>query len=173
MNLLILLFPLIALAWLPSCSYNDCLSSWDTSDCSSQSGLSCVCTNTTQLAQINTCIATSCTNATDQEQIYGAVAQLCANVGQTVTNQQQATFSATSGGSLLAIKSGWGPRGNWGSKDWESWAGVVSTAFGSAPSGWGPGKGWGNGGGRGGGSGGFGAWGTKASGIACSGTASW
>lgn len=169
--------------WLPSCSWNDCLGSWNGASCTQQSGWDCICSNSTAIAQINTCVATSCTNATDQEQIYGAIAQLCANAGKTVTNSQQATFSATSGGSLglASATHGWGPGGNWNSGDWASWASAVSTAVGSAPSGWGPGGSWGNGWGRPGngnggpgGPGGFGGpWGTKASGIACSGTAAW
>jgi len=176
----------VAQGWLPSCSWNDCLGSWDGASCDQSSGWDCICSNSTAIAQINTCVATSCTNATDQETVYGAVAQLCANAGETVTNSQQATFSATSGGSLIPTASGgWGPGGNWNSASWSEFASQVSTAIGSAPSGWGPGSNWGEnwggpggpGGHRGpGGSGngsGFGPWGTKANSIACSGTASW
>ena len=158
------------------------MGSWDGSACDQASGWDCICSNGTAIAQINTCVATSCTNATDQETIYGAIAQLCANAGETVTNSQQATFSATSGGSLgPSATGGWGPRSDWDSASWSSWASHVSTAVGSAPSGWGPGQNWGqNWGGPGGaghsggfGPGGFGPWGTKAGNIACSGTASW
>lgn len=159
------------------------MGSWDGASCDQNSGWDCICGNSTAISQINTCVATSCTNATDQETIYGAIAQLCANAGQTVTNSQQATFSATSGGSLMASATGgWGPQGNWDSASWSSWASQVSTAVGSAPSGWGPGQNWGqNWGGHGGhgpggmnsGGGWGGPWGTKANGIACSGTASW
>ena len=171
----------LAQGWLPSCSWNDCMGSWDGASCTQSSGWDCICGNSTAIASINTCVATSCTNATDQEQIYGAIAQLCANAGATVTNSQQATFSATSGGSLLPSVTGWGPGGNWNSGDWSSWASAVSTAIGSAPSGWGPGSNWGNNWGGPGGPGGHGGpggawggpWGTKASNIACSGTASW
>lgn len=176
----------LAQGWLPSCSWNDCMNSWDGSACDQATGWDCVCGNATAISQINTCIATSCTNATDQETVYGAIAQLCANAGASVTNSQEATFSATSGGSLWPTASGgWGPGANWNSASWSAWASQVSTAIGSAPSGWGPGNTWGGGwgghtwggpGGPGGpGNGGpwGGPWGTKASGIACSGTASW
>lgn len=178
----------VAQGWLPSCSWNDCMGAWNGAACNQASGWDCVCSNSTAIAQINTCVATSCTNATDQETIYGAIAQLCANAGQAVTNSQQATFSATSGGSLLPSPTGgWGPGGNWNSASWSSWASQVSTAIGSAPSGWGPGSSWGNNwggpgghgpgghgpGGNGGPGGWGGPWGTKANGIACSGTASW
>lgn len=184
------ILPLAALAGttlaqgLPSCSWNDCMGSWDAGNCNQSSGWDCVCSNSTAIAQINTCVATSCTNATDQEAIYGAIAQICANNGAKVTNSQQATFSATSGGSIAASITGgpgFGPGGNWNSAAWSSWISACSTAVGSAPSGWGPGSAWGHfsggpgGHGWGGSSGGpgFGPWGTKASGIACSGTASW
>ncbi|KAK5942122.1 hypothetical protein PMZ80_006075 [Knufia obscura] len=176
----------VAQGWLPSCSWNDCMGSWDGASCDQSSGWDCICSNSTAISQINTCVATSCTNATDQETIYGAIAQLCANAGAAVTNSQQATFSATSGGSLLpSATGGWGPGGDWDSASWSSWASQVSTAIGSAPSGWGPGSSWGNNwggpgghgghgpGGNGGNGGWGGPWGTKADGIACSGTASW
>lgn len=176
----------LAVGWLPSCSWSDCMGSWDGSSCNQASGWDCVCSNSTAIAQINTCVATSCTNATDQETIYGAIAQLCANAGKTVTNSQQSTFHATSGGTLTQLASvtgGFGPQGNWNSASWSSWVSACSTAIGSAPSGWGPGGNWGSnwgpqrtggpGGPGGWGPGGFGPWGTKASGIACSGTASW
>lgn len=100
-------------AWAPSCAWNDCMGSWDGTTCDQSNGWSCLCSNETAIAQLNTCVATSCTNATDQETIYGAVAQLCANNGVQVTASQQATFSATSGGSILAqitdAPNGWGP----------------------------------------------------------------
>lgn len=173
-----------AAAWLPSCAWNDCVNSWNPTTCDQSSGWDCVCSNSTAISQINTCVATSCTNATDQEAVYGAIAQLCANAGvTTITHSQEATFSATSGGTLLPT--GFGPGGNWNSASWASWASAVSSAIGSAPTNWGPGRTWGSdwtgwgptggpghwGGGPGGP--GFGPWGTKASGIACSGTASW
>lgn len=95
-----------------------------------------------------------------------------------VTNSQQATFSATSGGSLLATITGapgYGPGGRWGGGAWSSWVSQCSSAIGSAPSGWNGQGPWGNGapggwGGPGGNSawGGWGGpWGTKASGVPC------
>ena len=179
------LFVSSSLAWLPTCGWNDCFSSWDGSSCDQSSGWDCLCSNATAIAQLNTCVATSCTNTTDQEAIYGAVAQLCANDGVTVTNSQQATFSATSGGTLSQITagpSGWGPSGGWGSSAWSSWVSACSTGLPGAPSGWGgPGNGawsghggWGGSGGPGGfGGGPGGPWGTKASGINCDAWTTW
>jgi len=175
----------LAVGPLPSCSWSDCMSSWNGASCTQASGLDCICSNSTAIAQINTCVATSCTNATDQETIYGAIAQLCANAGKSVTNSQEATFSAKSGSTLTQLASvtgGFGPNNQWNSANWASFVSHASSAIGSAPSGWGPGGNWGSnwgpqstgGFGPGGyGPGGFGPWGTKASGIACSGTASW
>lgn len=89
------------------------MGSWDGTNCDQSNGWACLCSNQTAIAQLNTCVATSCTNATDQETIYGAVAQLCANNGVQVTASQEATFSATSGGSIAAqitnAPKGWGP----------------------------------------------------------------
>ncbi|KAL2401419.1 hypothetical protein ABEF95_013654 [Exophiala dermatitidis] len=181
-----LLFATSSLAWLPSCTWSDCMGSWDGSSCSSSNGWNCLCSNQTAISQLNTCVATSCTNSTDQEAIYGAVAQLCANAGVTVTNSQQATFSATSGGSAwpsqITAGPGWGPGGNWNSGQWSSWVSACSTGLPSAPSGWGgngawggPGM-WGGHGGRGGGPGGpggWGPWGTKASGVNCDSWTTW
>jgi CFEM domain len=107
------LFAASSYAWIPDCAWNDCMGSWDGSSCTQNNGWECLCSNATAIAQLNTCVATSCTNSSDQETIYGAVAQLCANNGVQVTNSQQATFSATSGGSLLSQitdgPKGWGP----------------------------------------------------------------
>lgn len=161
------------------------MSGVDLGDCSENSGWSCLCDDQDLISQLNTCVATSCTNETDQEAIYGAVAQLCANNGVTITNSEQATFSATSGGSLTQITagpSGWGPRGGWDSDSWESWISSCSDGLGGPPGGWRTGDGpWGSNGGWGGrggpggpgGPGGFGPWGTKASGIDCDRWTTW
>ncbi|RVX68066.1 hypothetical protein B0A52_08205 [Exophiala mesophila] len=179
----------LAAGWLPSCTWSDCLGSWDGTTCDASSGWECVCSNQTAISQLNTCVATSCTNQTDQEAIYGAVAQLCANAGVTVTNSQQATFSATSGGSAwptITSGPGFGPGGRWDSEAWSSWVSAYSTGLPAAPSGWdgkgpwgGPGQWGGHGGGPGngfggrGGPGGFGPWGTKAEGINCDSWTTW
>jgi len=185
------LFTTSSLAYLPSCSWSDCMGSWDGSSCSASTGWNCLCSNQTAISQLNTCVATSCTNTTDQEAIFGAVAQLCANAGTPVTASQEATFSATSGGSAWPSQitagpgSGFGPGGNWNSAGWSSWISACSTGLPSAPSSWngqgpwgGPGNWGGNaGGGPGGpggfGPGGFGPWGTKASGINCDSWTTW
>lgn len=156
------------------------MSNVDLGDCDRSSGWACLCDNQALISQLNTCVATSCTNQTDQEAIYGAVAQLCANNGVTVTNSEQATFSATSGGSLTQITaapSGWGPGGRFG-ENWDEWVSSCSGGLGGPPGGWksggGPGGGHGWGGGRGGGGpGGFGPWGTKASGVNCDAWTTW
>ncbi|OCT54729.1 hypothetical protein CLCR_03058 [Cladophialophora carrionii] len=181
-------FTTSALAWLPSCTWSDCMGSWDGSSCSSSTGWDCLCSNQTAISQLNTCVATSCTNTTDQEAIYGAVAQLCANAGSPVTHSQEATFSATSGGSAwpsqITAGPGFGPGGGWNSDQWSSWISACSTGLPSAPSGWGGQGPWGGPGawgGRGGGPGGFpggpgggwGPWGTKASGIDCDSWTTW
>ncbi|RMZ91243.1 hypothetical protein DV736_g1541, partial [Chaetothyriales sp. CBS 134916] len=178
------LFASASMAWAPSCGWNDCFGSWDGASCDQSNGWDCLCSNGTAIAQLNTCVATSCTNATDQEAIYAAVAQICVNNGNTVTNTQQATFSATSGGTLSQITanpSGWGPSGGWGSGAWSSWISACSTGLPGAPSGWGgPGNGpwsgaggWGGHGGGFGGPGGAGPWGTKASGVNCDNWTTW
>jgi CFEM domain len=176
------LFAASSYAFGPDCAWNDCMGSWDGTTCDSNNGWACLCSNSTAISQLNTCVATSCTNATDQETIYGAVAQLCANNGVVVTASQQATFSATSGGTFLpqitAGPSGWGPSkssstllshdtlltnfadGGWDSGDWASWVSSCSGALPGAPSGWAGGP-WGGHGGWGsqGGPGGSGGWG--------------
>lgn len=156
----------------------------DLGDCEASTGWSCLCSNQTAISQLNTCVSTSCTNETDQEAIYGAVAQLCANNGVTVTNSEQATFSATSGGSLTQITaapSGFGPGGRFGD-NWDEWVSSCSNGLGGPPGTWKSGDGpWGNhgwGGGPGGpggpgGRGGFGPWGTKADGINCDAWTTW
>ncbi|KAK5467993.1 hypothetical protein LTS15_000966 [Exophiala xenobiotica] len=177
------LFASSSFAWLPSCAWSDCMGSWDGTSCDTSSGWDCLCSNQTAISQMNTCVATSCTNQTDQEAIYGAVAQLCANAGVTVTNSQQATFSATSGGSAwpsqITAGPGFGPGGGWNSGQWSSWISACSTGLPSAPSGWngqggwgGPGA-WGGHGGPGGGGPFGGPWGTKASGINCDSWTTW
>jgi len=67
-------------------------------DCSS-GDISCLCGNSTAMADLDTCIASSSCDSTDKEDTYQALAQVCANVGETVTASPEATFSATSGGS--------------------------------------------------------------------------
>ena len=160
------------------------MSGIDLGDCNESSGWACLCGNQELVSKLNTCVATSCTNETDQEAIYGAVAQLCVNNGVSITNSEQATFSATSGGSLTQITaapSGFGPRGGWDSDSWESWISSCSGGLGGPPGGWKSGggpwgsHGWGNGGGPGGrgGPGGFGPWGTKANGVNCDQWTTW
>jgi len=191
MPLVAALFTTSVLAWLPSCSWSDCMGSWDGSSCSAGSGWDCLCSNQTAISQLNTCVATSCTNTTDQEAIFGAVAQLCVNAGTPVSASQEATFSATSGGSAwpsqITAAPGFGPGGGWNSGQWSSWISACSTGLPSAPSGWGgqgpwggPGSWGGQSGGPGfggpgghGGPGGFGPWGTKASGINCDSWTTW
>lgn len=149
-------------------------------DCDASSGWSCLCNNQTLISQLNTCVATSCTNTTDQEAIYAAVAQLCVNNGVTVTNSEQATFSATSGGTLAQItaKPSGGP-GWFGGDNWESWVSSCSDGLGGPPGGWKSGSGpwgnhgWGGPGGKGGPGGGFGPWGTKADGANCDAWTTW
>lgn len=169
---------------LTSSQWNDCMLSWDGQTCESDNGWNCLCSNSTAVNQINTCVATSCTNTTDQEAIYGAIAQLCANNGVALTQTQQATFSATSGGSAWPSQftgSGYGPGGRWNSGNWGDWVSACSTGLPGAPSGWAGGRwgsapGWGGRGGRGGmsgGPGGYGPWGTKASGINCAAWTTW
>ncbi|KIV85465.1 hypothetical protein PV11_01158 [Exophiala sideris] len=177
------LFAGSSFAWLPSCAWNDCMGSWDGTSCTSNSGWDCLCSNQTAISQLNTCVATSCTNSTDQEAIFGAVAQLCANAGVTVTASQEASFSATSGGSAwpsqITAAPGFGPGGNWNSGAWSSWISAASTGLPSAPSGWngqggwgGPGA-WGGHGGPGSGAPFGGPWGTLASGIPCGQWTTW
>ena len=164
------------------------MGSADLSGCDQSNGWECLCGNQTIVSQLNTCVATSCTNVTDQEYIYAAVAQLCVNNGVAVTNSEQATFSATSGGTLAQITAapsgaGFGPGGRFGG-DWNEWVSSCSNGLGGPPENWVSGQGpwgnhggWGGPGGRGGGgpggSGGFGPWGTKASGINCDSWTTW
>ncbi|KPI42539.1 uncharacterized protein AB675_9680 [Cyphellophora attinorum] len=175
------LFAGSSLAWIPECAWNDCMSSVDLGACDQSTGWACLCNNQTLISQLNTCVSTSCTNETDQEAIYGAVAQLCVNNGVTVTNSEQATFSATSGGSLITAGPSGGPGGRFGG-DWNEWVSSCSNGLGGPPSGWSSGQGpWGNHGwggpggpgGRGGGGPFGGPWGTKASGINCDAWTTW
>jgi len=147
-----------ATSWFPACAWNDCLSSYNGTSCSSKTGWECVCTDSVALDTLNSCVATACSNNTGAEAIYAAIAQACANAGKTVTAAPEATFSATSGGS--AWPSGWS---SWGGAPWFS---AVSSALPGAPPGWngngpwgGPGAGY-----RGPGSGGWGpcSWSTWA-----------
>jgi len=124
-----------AATWFPSCAWNDCLSSYNGTTCSSSTGWECLCTDSSAIDTLNSCVATACSNSTGQEAIYAAVAQVCANAGKTVTAAPEATFSATSGGS--AWPSGWS---TWGGAPWYS---AISSAMPGAPSGWSSGAPWG------------------------------
>jgi len=117
-----------ATGWFPACAWNDCLTSYNGTTCSSSSGWECLCTDSSALDTLNSCVATACSNSTGREAIYAAIAQVCANAGKTVTAAPEATFSATSGGS--AWPSGWS---TWGGSPWFS---AVSSALPGAPTGW-------------------------------------
>lgn len=60
------LFASASLAWLPSCA-DTCISNWDGNSCTSSSGWSCLCGNSTAIANINSCVASSCSDSTDRE----------------------------------------------------------------------------------------------------------
>lgn len=86
------------------CAY-DCIRNLNIAQCDGNNffyGWDCICANGPTLSRINSCVASSCSSS-DQNSIFAGMAQACANRGTPITvAPAQATFSATSGGTLFA-----------------------------------------------------------------------
>jgi len=89
-----------------------------------------------KLNTLNSCIASSDCSDADKESTYQVIAQGCANAGQTPTASQQATFSATSGGS--AWPTAWTSNSAYASalSSWKTQTTGAPAPFGA----WGPGN---------------------------------
>ncbi|KAG8626938.1 hypothetical protein KVT40_005883 [Elsinoe batatas] len=118
-------------AGLPSC-FNNCDNDLSTINFA-QGGLTTLCANTTLVDTVNSCISSSNCSTTDKQNTYQALAQICANAGSPLTASQEATYSATSGGTSYPTGTG----------QWASYASSFSTMTGSPQGPWRPGNGYG------------------------------
>ena len=73
-----------SIAQLISSQWNDCMTSYNGTTCSSSSGWECMCTDSTALDSLNTCIATACSNNTGKEGQSRRIFYLCCPLADQV-----------------------------------------------------------------------------------------
>ncbi|KAH8588499.1 hypothetical protein B0O99DRAFT_600732 [Bisporella sp. PMI_857] len=117
----------------PSCA-ESCAAQFSAGTCSGPWG-TCICTDSTVLTSVNTCIASSSCSNSDKDTVNKQIAFLCASTGNTITSGPQASY--TSFISSWSATGPWSPVGTvWGTNSYggEGWRGPWSKGpFGQGP----------------------------------------